>query len=240
MTSSTTNSPENEPKRRSGNESLAELQPAKIEVAPSRVLIISIPRSGGTSLAQALGSYFSYPVANEPFHPSMASTPFSLQEKMIVKVIIGCPNASFFENFKSLEQYFEQLDHFCSLFDRTILLSRGCLDDATRSYFSARERERNLETEPLASHSEAVARAWHGSYTASSGIPDPAIIEEMRGFDDTLRAFARHSGRPLVMYEDIYAREIEHFTATLESLDLCVDPDALRPLLDPAHRYLKT
>ncbi len=82
----------NQPQKEPVKDTFDDLTTVRPTIAPSKILIISVPGSGSTSLCQALGSYFNYAIANEPFNPLNASEPFMPEERMVGEITIAAPN----------------------------------------------------------------------------------------------------------------------------------------------------
>lgn len=91
-----------------------------------RILIISLPRTGSTSLLQYYCNKYKLTGYSEPFHPYLNNTKYYNQDNSCVKSIVnqtlfGIDSISFFKDFSSI-------------FDKIILLSRKNLIECAESY----------------------------------------------------------------------------------------------------------
>lgn len=234
------NQPQNEPAHEPTKGAFEDLKTVRPTLAPSKILIISVPGSGSSSLCQTLGSYFNCAIANEPFNPLNASKPVMPEERIVGEIAIAEPNPAFFDYFSGLEEYFSYLDELRTNFDKTILLSRELTDDSEQSSASIQERERALSARNPDMDLEQITSIGQESSSNPPSTRDPATRQELLASVETLATYAKRSQIPLVMCEDLYSKDIQRFSKALETLGLPVDPSALGELFDPSRCHRQT
>lgn len=189
-----------------------------------RILIIGTPRSGTTTLMNAIAYGLNYRPLNEPFNPRLEHNEYSEEMTNIV--------------LKTLSHHltFEGLDRLSKTFDKIILLSRKNRIEVWESECNAISRkndiiERNGFYDGF--------KLWHESYVHNPKSIDPTLIDRIDLKMDNLVNYSYHTGKPIVWYEDLYSKDYNVAKTTFESLDLGLTYDEVFLYINPDKKYRK-
>lgn len=188
-----------------------------------KVLIISLPRTGSTTLMKALGSILNLETVNEPFYkdnPNLQTYPLKQKNNFIEKSHI---------NHKPSNISKSSFNFFCNYykeFDKVILLGRKDLDAITESFIQG------IDT-----------GNFHNPYTIPKGKKFKNFKEHRQSAEywvDTIIKFSQKTNIPITWYEDVYSGEERLIIETTKNWNLDIDLKLLYPFIDPKHKYRKT
>lgn len=187
-----------------------------------RILIIGTPRSGTTTLMNAISYGLKLVISNEPFHPNAVNKVFhESQTNIVLKTLIH-------------HVTFDKLDELRGLYDKTILLSRKDVNAAWESECNAiHRREETLNRKGMYDG----FYFWHEPYVHNSESLNekhkPGVIERM----NLLKDYSIHSGEPILWYEDLYSNDKTVAKSTFNSIGLGVDYDSVYSYMNPSKKY---
>ena len=196
-----------------------------------KILIISPPRAGSTSLLDNISVLTKYQSIFEPYNNGLSNQlfrseyPLLLPENCIVKMIsyqvpkeYGKP--SYFFNF-ILSIYKE--------YDKIILLNRKNLQEHFESYVNLRIRnDKNLD----------VYVPWF-----KENIEENIIkynIEDFKPYRNIIDEISNELKIPIVYYEDLYGKDRKKSLEIIKSWNLGINDNELNELLHPKFKYRKS
>ena len=188
-----------------------------------KVLIISLPRTGSTTLMKALGSIFNLETVNEPFYkdsPKLQTYPLEQKDNFIEKSHI---------NHKPSNTSKSSFDFFCDYykeFDKVILLGRKDLDAMTESFIHGRDTGN-----------------FHNPYTIPKSKKFKNFKEHRQSAEywvDTVLKFSQKNNIPITWYEDLYSGNKNLVLDTIKLWNLRLEYKYLKEFIDPIKKYRKT
>lgn len=189
-----------------------------------RILIIGTPRSGTTTLMNAIAYGLKYRPLNEPFNPKLEHNEYSSEMTNIV--------------LKTLSHHltFDKLDDLVKTFDKVILLSR-------RDRIKVWESESNA----IARKNEIIQRnghydgfkLWHESYVHDPKLNDPTLKDRIELKMDNLVNYSYHCGLPITWYEDLFSKDYGLSKNTFEGLNLGLTYEDVFIYVNPDMKYRK-
>jgi len=188
-----------------------------------KVLIISLPRTGSTTLIKALGSIFNLETVHEPFYkdsPKLQTYPLEQKDNFIVKSHI---------NHKPSNTSKSSFDFFCDYykeFDKVILLGRKDLDAMTESFIHG------IDT-----------GNFHNPYTIPKSKKFKNFKEHRQSAEywvDTVLKFSQKNNIPITWYEDLYSGNKNLVLDTIKLWNLRLEYKYLKEFIDPIKKYRKT
>jgi len=175
-----------------------------------KVLILASPRSGSTNLTQAISEILKLKKVYEPFNPNTNKDPFLFPDNSVTKIIAYD---------KPIEFYLDYISNF----DRVIYLTRHNVEKAYESYIHAYIQHSN--------------KSWHKKYTYNESLER----DELRyNFVDTcsniVKEVAKLNKKSYLIYEELYSKQLTQFNKAVDSIDLVIDKQYLRALLNPKYK----
>ena len=184
-----------------------------------KILIISVPRSGSTTLIKALSSTLKLKKIDEPFNEGLwGSVKYDIipENNVVVKSLIDIvvPNHNTINFYKE----------YSKLFDKTIILSRHNVKELSESYaFQAWKNSKNPNT-------------WHQKYTYSQNGDIDKWVEFMIKNKADLEILSNELNIEIDWYEDLYCGDEEKIVNFLNKHKLNVDIPKFCNPLNPIHR----
>jgi len=175
-----------------------------------KVLILASPRSGSTALIHAIAEILNLKKIIEPFNPNNKLVPSQTPNNSVTKIIAYNKPVNFFQNY---------IDNF----DKVIYLTRNDIQAAYESYIYAYKQNRNT--------------LWHKKYTYNESLER----DELRyNFVDTcsniVKEVAKLNKKSYLIYEELYSKQLTQFNKAVDSIDLDIDKQYLRALLNPKYK----
>lgn len=189
-----------------------------------RILIIGTPRSGTTTLMNAIAYGLKYRPLNEPFNPRVEFNEYNSKMTNIV--------------LKTLSHHttFEKLDELVKEFDIIILLSRKDRNAAWESECNGSFRKKELNNRDGYYNGFEF---WHEPYVHNPNSADLTLKNEVNLKMDNLLNYSYHSKLPITWYEDLYSKDYTTAKESFESLKLGITYDDVFIYMDPTKKYRK-
>ena len=185
-----------------------------------KVIIISLPRTGSTTLMKALGTVFNLETVNEPYYdknPEAQVYPIKQKNYFIEKSHI---------NHKPSNIDKSSFDFFCDYykeFDNVILLGRNDLDAMTESFIQGRNTNN-----------------FHDPYSIPKGKKFKNFNkyrERAEHWMNTVEKFSQTNNIPITWYEDLYSGEKSIINKVIKDWGLDIDLDLFYSFIDPKYKY---
>lgn len=189
-----------------------------------KILIIGTPRSGTTTLMNAIAYGLKYRPLNEPFNPRVQFNEYRPEMTGIV--------------LKTLSHHttFQKLDELINEFDLTILLSRRDREAAWESECNGNQRKKEIIDKDGYYNGFEL---WHEPYVHDPKSMDLTLKNEVNLKMDNLVNYSYHSGLPIIWYEDIYSNDINVAKTAFESINLGIKYEDVLLYMSPDKRYRK-
>jgi hypothetical protein len=191
------------------------------------ILIIGTPRSGTTSLANAIGHSLSLKILIEPFHPKGFNKPYSpLNKNVVLKTLIQ-------------HQTFDDLKELSHNFDKVILLSRKNREDIWESLCNAKSKTKDILSKNGTVDGIDGYYIYHDTYVHNPNSLNNELKSNVDRFSELILNYMEISGVPITWYEDLYSTD--HITAKIafENLNIGVKYEDVFTYLDPSKKYRK-
>jgi len=196
-----------------------------------KILIISPPRCGSTSLLHNISVLTKYQSIFEPYTNGLTNRvfeneyPISLPENCIVKMI----------SYQVPKKYGKPSDFFNFIlsiykeYDKIILLNRKNLQEHFESYVNLRIRnDKNLN----------VYVPWFKEDIEKKIIQ--YNIEEFKPYRNIIDEISNELKIPIVYYEDLYGKDRKKSLEIIKSWNLGINDNELNELLHPKFKYRKS
>jgi hypothetical protein len=189
-----------------------------------KILIIGTPRSGTTTLMNAIAYGLKYRPLNEPFNPKLEHNEYSPEMTNIV--------------LKTLSHHltFDKLDNLVKEFDITILLSRKDRNAAWESECNANLRKKEIVDKNGYYNGFEM---WHESYVHNPNSIDVTLKDRIELKMDNLVNYSYHSKLPIIWYEDLYSKDYTTARESFEGLNLGITYDDVFLYMNPTKKYRK-
>ena len=175
-----------------------------------KVLIIASPRSGSTNLTQAISEILKLKKVYEPFNPNTNKDPFLFPDNSVTKIIAYD---------KPIEFYLDYISNF----DRVIYLTRNNIEKAYESYIQAYIQHSN--------------KSWHKKYIYNETIErDEYRYNFISNCTRLVKEVAKLNKKSYIIYEELYSKDLNIYNKVIDSIDLEIDRDYLRVLLNPKYK----
>ena len=182
-----------------------------------KILIISIPRSGSTTLIRAMSSTLKLKKIYEPFNEADnrdVDWDYTPENNVVVKSLIAI-------NVNNPIEFFKK---YSKLFDKTILLSRKNTQETLESYtFQV------LQTKP-------VPNSWHEKYIYTQNGDIRRWKNWMIKKKNNLEILSNELNIEIDWYEDLYSGDEAKIVNFLNKHKINVDIPEFSEYLNPKHR----
>jgi len=189
-----------------------------------KILIIGTPRSGTTTLMNAIAYGLKYRPLNEPFNPRVTFNEYSSKMNNIV--------------LKTLSHHitFEKLDELIKDFDKTILLSRKDRNAVWESECNGNLRKKELINKDGYYNGFEF---WHESYVHNPNSIDPTLKNEVNLKMDNMVNYSYHVNLPIIWYEDLYSKDYDVAKKSFDDLNLGITYEDVFLYMNPDKKYRK-
>lgn len=184
-----------------------------------RVLIISSPRAGSTSLIRALGKVCNITTYEEPFNKHWGShykDKYEFDTNCVVKVM------SYEKAKNSNKTSVQFLTEFSKSFDHVILLDRLNYQEQLESYAFARQRRYD--------------GGWQEPYIYDGDIDLGREDYFLTLQKENVQLISENINSDILFYENLYSENIEIVKKELEKANLILNTNRLIKELSPIHK----
>ena len=184
-----------------------------------RILIISSPRAGSTSLIRALGKVCNIKTYEEPFNKHWGShykNKYKFDPDCAVKVMS-------YEKAKNSDKTSVQfLSEFSKSFKHTVILDRLNYKEQLESYAFARQRRYDS--------------GWQTPYVYDNSVDLGREDYFLTLQKENLKLISENINSDIVYYENLYSDNAETLKKELKKANLNLDIDRLMTELSPIHK----
>ena len=187
-----------------------------------KILIVSVFRSGSTSLSLNLGKILNYEIYHEPFNYTLNEKKISYPIKIKDNKIFRTITYQVPKEFGNPNNFIKFIVEFKNQFDKIILLSRRNKKEHLESYV-------NLIVKTKLKKS--VYEKWN-----INEIKDELKhfkYEEIQPHIDAINKLSELIDVPITYYEDLYGKNRIKSKQEIEKWDLNIDANLLNNLLHP-------
>lgn len=190
-----------------------------------KILIIGTPRSGTTTLANAIAYTLNLKEIIEPFNPNVTYTYSPSQTNIVLKTLINHHNS------------IEELSELSKNFDKTIILSRRDKVACWESECNGRSKRKEIIERN--GHYDGW-NVWHESYIHNPDVMEVDYMETVSQRIDLIIDFQKKTDLQMVWYEDLYSSDYELAKKTFESIGCGLNYENAYIYMDPSKKYRKT
>lgn len=184
-----------------------------------RILIISSPRAGSTSLIRAIRKICNIKTYEEPFNKHWGShykDEYKFDSDCAVKVM------SYEKAKNSNKTSVQFLSEFSKSFKHTIILDRLNYEEQLESYAFARQRRYDS--------------GWQTPYIYDDSVDLGREDYFLTLQKENLKLISENINTDIIFYENLYSNNLEVLNKELEKVNLDIDTNKLIKELSPIHK----
>lgn len=184
-----------------------------------KLLIISAPRAGSTTLTNALGDFFEVETFHEPFNKHWGShykENYKFSSNCIVKVM------SYEKEMMTSETSVEFLSRFSNNFEYTILLDRSNFKNQLESYSYMRQIRYDGD--------------WQSHYVFDESVDILRDEYYLRLQKDNIKLISKNIKSEILYYENIYSNDEKTVIKEFNKINLDIDYNYLTKWLDSKNK----
>ena len=199
-----------------------------------KILIISPPRCGSTSLLRSISKLSDYDMILEPYmgNDPLSSRakekipyPFDVPDNFIVKMITNQLPKKFVYTETS-NTFFNFITSIYKDYDMVILLSRRNEKEHFESYVNLRIRNKNKDN-PF--------QPWF--FEDIENKLSTVLLNEITLYRTIINMISTKLSIPMIYYEDLYGNDRNKSLEIIKSWKLDIDNSKLNEILNPKFRY---
>ena len=202
-----------------------------------KVLIISPPRCGSTSLLRNISKLADYDMIFEPYMGNDPLTshikekipyPFDVPNNCIVKIITNQLPKKYVHDFLKIHTFFNFINSIYKDYDRVILLNRRNEKEHFESYVNLRILNKNKQNRY--EHSPWFFQDIENKLSTVD-------ITDIIFYKNQINIISTNLSIPIIYYEDLYGKDRNKSLEIIKSWKLDINNGELNEILNPKFRY---